>query len=51
MAAALGVDHTEIVYLDDFPQNLAPAQQLGWRTIHVTQVASALGQLDRLLAA
>jgi putative hydrolase of the HAD superfamily len=50
MASALGVDHAEIVYLDDFPQNLAPARELGWRTIHVTDVASALAELDRLLA-
>ena len=50
MAAALGVDHAEIVYLDDFPQNLAPAQELGWRTIHVTDVASALDELDRIVA-
>jgi epoxide hydrolase-like predicted phosphatase len=50
MAAALGVRHTEIVYLDDFPQNLTPAQELGWRTIHVTDVASALDELDRIVA-
>jgi putative hydrolase of the HAD superfamily len=50
MAAALGVDHSEIVYLDDFPQNLGPAQELGWRTIHVTDVASALDELDRIVA-
>ncbi|MBA3801670.1 MAG: HAD family phosphatase [Acidimicrobiia bacterium] len=49
MAAALGVDHAEIVYLDDFPQNLAPAQELGWQTVHVTDVASALDELDRLI--
>ena len=51
MAAALEVDHAEIVYLDDFPQNLAPAHELGWRTIHVTDVASALDALDRIVAA
>jgi epoxide hydrolase-like predicted phosphatase len=50
MAAALGVDNAEIVYLDDFAQNLAPAQELGWRTIHVTDVAAALDELDRILA-
>jgi epoxide hydrolase-like predicted phosphatase len=50
MAAALGVDHAEIVYLDDFPQNLGPAQELGWRTIHVTDVSSALEELDQILA-
>ena len=51
MAAALGVDHDEIVYLDDFPQNLAPAQELGWRAIHVTDVQMALEELDRIIAA
>ena len=51
MATALGVEHEEIVYLDDFHQNLAPAHELGWRTIHVTDVASALAELDRLIVA
>jgi putative hydrolase of the HAD superfamily len=50
MATALGVDDDEIVYLDDFAQNLAPADELGWRTILVTDVASALDELDRLIA-
>ncbi len=49
-AAALGVDHDEIVYLDDFAQNLTPAHELGWRTVHVADVASALDELDRLIA-
>ena len=51
MAAALDVDHDEIVFLDDFAQNLAPAADLGWRTIHVTDVAAALAELDDLIAA
>jgi epoxide hydrolase-like predicted phosphatase len=51
MAGALGVDHAEIVYLDDFTHNLAPAEDLGWRTIHVTDVDRALGELDRVVAA
>jgi epoxide hydrolase-like predicted phosphatase len=50
MAAALDVDHDGIVYLDDFAQNLAPARELGWRTIHVTDVSSALDELDQILA-
>lgn len=50
MAAALDVDHDEIVFLDDFVQNLAPAADLGWRTIHVTDIPSALTQLDHLIA-
>ncbi len=50
MAAALDVDHDEIVFLDDFLQNLAPAADLGWRTVHVTDIPSALAQLDDLIA-
>lgn len=49
-AAALGVAHEQIVYLDDFDQNLVPAQQLGWRTIHVTSPQQALGELAALMA-
>jgi len=51
MAVALGVEHGEIVYLDDFHQNLGPADELGWRTIHVTDVVSALAELDALITA
>lgn len=48
-SAALGVDHDEIVFLDDFVQNLAPAIALGWRTIHVTDVPTALRTLRQLV--
>ncbi len=51
MAQALGVDHDEIVFLDDFAQNLAPAAALGWHTIHVTDVDAAITDLDRIIAA
>jgi putative hydrolase of the HAD superfamily len=47
-AAALGVEHHEIVYLDDFDQNLEPAVALGWSVIHVTDPAQALAELDQL---
>jgi epoxide hydrolase-like predicted phosphatase len=50
MAAALDVEHDEIVFLDDFAQNLAPAAELGWRTIHVTDVDAALAELDEVIA-
>lgn len=50
-SAALGVPDERIVYLDDFDQNLVPAQALGWRTIHVTSLAQALADLDGLIAA
>ncbi len=49
MAEALGVDHDEILFLDDFAQNLTPAAELGWRTIHVTDVDDAVAELDRLI--
>jgi epoxide hydrolase-like predicted phosphatase len=45
-AAMLGVDHNEIVYLDDFDQNLEPAVALGWRVIHVTGPEQSLAALD-----
>jgi len=38
------------VYLDDFPQNIVGAQTAGWRTIHVTDIARALADLDAVLA-
>lgn len=47
-AAHLGVDHHEIVYLDDFDQNLDPAIELGWTVIHVTSPSQALDALDAL---
>ncbi len=50
-AELLGVDHDEIVYLDDFAQNLAPAVELGWTVVHVTSPAQALAELDALFPA
>lgn len=49
-ADRLEVDHHEIAYLDDFDQNLGPARKLGWRTILVTDPASALTELEDLLS-
>lgn len=49
-ACRLDVPGNQIVYLDDFDQNLVPARNLGWRTILVTDPASALTELDSLLA-
>ncbi len=45
-AAALGVAHRDIVYLDDFDQNLEPARALGWRTVLVGDPGEALEALD-----
>jgi epoxide hydrolase-like predicted phosphatase len=50
-ADLLDVEHSDIVYLDDFDQNLAPATALGWATVHVTDATDALAQLDERLRA
>ena len=47
--AALGVEHWEIAYLDDFEQNLGTAKALGWTVIHVTDPILAIAELDRVL--
>lgn len=47
-ARMLGVAHDEIVYLDDFDQNLEPAVALGWQVVHVTGPEQTLAELDRL---
>ena len=46
---ALGVPHDEIAFLDDFAQNLAAAERLGWRTVAVDDVTSALAGLRDLV--
>jgi putative hydrolase of the HAD superfamily len=46
---ALGVPHDEIAFLDDFAQNLAAAERLGWRTVAVEDVTSALAGLRDLV--
>lgn len=48
-ADMLGVAHHEILYLDDFPQNIHMAQSFGWSTIHVTDPLAALPQIDLFL--
>ena len=47
-ARMLGVAHDEIVYLDDFDQNLEPAVALGWQVVHVTGPEQTLAEPDRL---
>jgi len=42
----LDVGHDEIVYLDDFDQNLEPAIALGWQVIHVTGPEQSLAALQ-----
>ena len=48
VADALGVEHSDIVYLDDFEHNLRPAVALGWTVVHVTSPELTLAELDRL---
>lgn len=45
----LGVHGEAIIYLDDFDHNLGPATKRGWRTIHVTDPATAMQQLRTAL--
>lgn len=45
----LGVPGEAIVYLDDFADNLVPAQGRGWTTIHVTDPTEAIAELELLL--
>ncbi|TFH20070.1 MAG: HAD family phosphatase [Acidimicrobiales bacterium] len=49
-AEMLDVDHDQIVYLDDFDQNLDEPIALGWTTILVGDHDEALRELDDLLA-
>src|SRR4029079_17413431 len=46
----LGVEAPEILYLDDFAANLEGAKAAGWQTIHVTDIETALAELDEILA-
>ena len=48
-AERLGVAHVDIAYLDDFDQNLEPAEALGWTTIHVVDPLDALVELRALV--
>jgi len=48
-ADLLGVSHEEILYLDDFPQNIHMAQSFGWSTIHVSDPLAAISEIDRFL--
>jgi putative hydrolase of the HAD superfamily len=49
-ARMLDVDHDQIVYLDDFDQNLDEPTALGWTTILVGDQVDALRELDDVLA-
>ncbi len=45
----LGVEHNEILYLDDFAQNIATAQSFGWSTIHVTDPVADIARIDEVV--
>ena len=47
--AAFGLSAGEIVYLDDFIQNVEGARREGWEVIHVRSEAQALAELDALV--
>ncbi len=47
----LGGDPSSILYIDDFLANVEGGRRAGWSTIHLTNVADALADLDRALTA
>jgi epoxide hydrolase-like predicted phosphatase len=48
-AERAGVPAPECVYVDDLPFNLTPARELGMATVHHTDSASTVPELERLL--
>ncbi|MHB1568907.1 MAG: HAD family hydrolase [Solirubrobacteraceae bacterium] len=48
-AAAIGLDTSECVFVDDLPFNLAPARKLGMATVHHTDAGATVAELERLL--
>jgi putative hydrolase of the HAD superfamily len=48
-AERAGVPAEDCVYVDDLPFNLAPAEKLGMATVHHTDAATTIPQLERLL--
>lgn len=42
----LKVKPEEIVFLDDLPENIEAAEKLGWKTIHVTDIETAIQKLE-----
>lgn len=48
-AKRLGLPPQDIVFVDDIPQNLAPAEALGMTTVHHTDSAATVAALERLL--
>lgn len=48
-ADMLAVSHEEILYLDDFAQNIEMAQSFGWSTILVSDPLKALPEIEQFL--
>ena len=46
----LGMHPSESVFLDDFPENIEAAREVGMQVIHFIQPEQALKELKRLLA-
>lgn len=45
----MGLDPSELVFVDDLRGNLKPARMLGMATVHHTDAASSIAQLEDLL--
>jgi epoxide hydrolase-like predicted phosphatase len=48
-AQRVGLAPRDCVYVDDIPGNLRPARELGMATIHHTDAATTIAELERLL--
>jgi putative hydrolase of the HAD superfamily len=48
-AEAIELEPLRCVFVDDLPFNLPPAEELGMATVHHTEVASTIAELERLL--
>jgi putative hydrolase of the HAD superfamily len=48
-AERAGVQPQDCVFVDDLPFNLTPAQEMGMATVHHTDAASTIPELERLL--
>lgn len=48
-AQRAGADAAACVYVDDLPFNLTPAEELGMATVHHTDAATTIPELERLL--
>ena len=48
-AQRAGIEASACVYVDDLPFNLTPAQEMGMATVHHTDAATTIPELERLL--